>query len=226
LLIASYKMNKSSKLKCLSYISVLLILIACLSDLDAQVIQTTYEFKHFSPTHSSLKPDLNSKCQKLNTDDYTFVKSKYGKIIKSTSRVYKAILDKPDLCFRQYCFSISDTLSFEKSIHQVYYVKGKIYFGENKKAFQELAIEEVIFYSEEDAKSLFNYIQEVRRIEYFWNSLDKSPSYIFRESNKLYFVKRNVNIIKMKKNGFSKKIADLLMTHPTVHVRHFSCEIF
>lgn len=51
-------------------------------------------------------------------------------------------------------------------------------------------VEELIFYSNEDAKMLISFLNNVRRIEYYWDSLDKYQSNMFREGNKVYFVSR------------------------------------
>lgn len=37
-------------------------------------------------------------------------------------------------------------------------------------------IEEIIFYSERDAKVLLTFINQVRTVSYFWDTIDKYPS--------------------------------------------------
>ena len=88
---------------------------------------------------------------------------------------------------RKYCYKLSSIDILLKSIDHINYVK--IEDSSNTTGRGAIALEEIIFYSEEDAKSLQDYIRYTISISYYWDTIDKNPSDLFRRENKIYYVK-------------------------------------
>jgi len=97
---------------------------------------------------------------------YQFTILKHGRIIKNTSRVFKAIIDKPQYCDGSFCIAISDIYHFEASIYQINYLRASMILKEGDDLKLDVSIEELIFYHEEDAASMLNYINDIRRTAY------------------------------------------------------------
>jgi len=215
-------------LKHLLNISLITLLIACQSTSRAQQFQTVFDFKHDSTSHHLSNSNLAIKCKKMQNDRYRFEPLKCGKIIANTSRVYNAILDKSEMCHFKHCYFISDTNDFKKSIHQINYVKGKFYNLDDSGSDFNAGVEEIIFYHEDDAKTLVNYISQLRNIEYFWESLDKSPFYIFQESNKVYFVRLNHLFLLRGQSSLAMKMGNLMKEKVVLKIddRGYYCERF
>jgi hypothetical protein len=55
--------------------------------------------------------------------------------------------------------------------------------------FAKAEVEEIIFKSEECAKEFLSYIRAIRNIEFMRDTLDKAPSSMFMEKNKIYFIR-------------------------------------
>jgi len=119
-----------------------------------------------------------------------------------------------------------DIDKFKKSIHQINYLKGIIQHKDDVEYTYNVGIEEIVFYSEDDAMTLVQYITNLRNIAYFWDSLDKAPSYIFREANKVYFVRVNHRIFILAKFGLPKNMAQLMKEEVSKEVREWCCEMF
>lgn len=154
-------------------------------------IDTTYfDFINITPIDiESLKSHLEEKTKKLYELEQQFKTVRLGEIKKQSSKVYNAVLGKSELCFSsKNCYKISNVKQFENSISEINYAKIEGLKSENGVNLKA-EIEELIFFSPEDAESLLSYIRHVRSIEYFWDTLDKTASNIFRESNKVYFIR-------------------------------------
>jgi len=142
-----------------------------------------------------LTSSLKKKTKNLSDEQIESKVIKIGKVKKQSSIFYKAILEKPEFCYNRFnCIKVRDLNQFEKAIDAIFYVQMEFSKMSHLNDTLKLGIEEIIFHKEEDARQIINYVQRVREFEYFWNTLDKSGSYLFRESNKIYFVRtRNVS---------------------------------
>lgn len=148
-----------------------------------------------------ISSNLKNKLEKLTKHNSKYTTEKIGRIKKESSIVFKGIWDKPELCLsRKNCYKIRDLKKLEESISEINYARIKINKEGESNPPSKAILEEIIFYSNEDSQTLLNYIKNVRNIEYFWNSIDKSRSDVFRESNKIYFVSRRGQI------GYSRNI--------------------
>lgn len=146
----------------------------------------------FNDYKNSDKTDLESKLNfKINNLENWRIKIHYrrsGRIRKISSEVYKAIINKPEVFLsKRISLKIESLSKFYDSIYKINYSKFS-YNLEGARNYSIAIVEEIIFYSEEDCKTLFSYINQVRKKEYFWDSIDKYKSAIFIENNKLYFV--------------------------------------
>lgn len=196
---------KSEKMKKIIVMSLLVFNIACQAHQieeiepvhylknDIKEIDTT--FFSFSGKHNSDEIDLKSKLQSKVTllveSDSKYKLERIGKITKESSMVYKAVIKKPEINFsRKDNFKIRDLNKFKSSIKEINYARIRINKKNTTDYKTRAIVEELIFYSNEDAKMLISFLNNVRRIEYYWDSLDKYRSNMFREGNKVYFVSR------------------------------------
>ena len=162
------------------------------SKVEVVKFDTTF-FDFQAATNSSPEihlSQLDRKTRPLKQSIQQYEVKRIGRIKTESSVVFKAIINKPELCtYPKMCYKIKDIQSFKNSIREINYarIEGK---KKNKHAsYSKVGIEEIIFDMETNASTLLSYINHVRELEYFWDSIDKSPSNIFRENNKLYFVR-------------------------------------
>jgi len=156
----------------------------------AKGIDTTiYTFKNFSKIDSiDITSELYDKASTLTDPAGKYHLIKKGVIKKESSNVIRAMAEKPELCFSsKYCYKLKDIQLLTEAIHQINYIK--LNQDSKDKGKEAVVIEELIFYSSQDAKSLQDYIRYCRAISFFWKTIDKTPSDLFRRGNKLYFVK-------------------------------------
>lgn len=160
-------------------------------------------------TTSNLKSKLQIKVDRLIDNDATYSIDKIGIIKDESSIVYKGVMGKPESCrTKKKCYKISDIDQFKSSIHEINYVKVDEEVEDKESRNSKIIIEELTFYSESDAVVLFDYINHVRDVEYFWNTIDRYRSDMFRESNKLYFISKQNQHAHRK--GEPMKITDLI----------------
>lgn len=134
--------------------------------------------------------NLSNKIGNLKKHKRLYKVEKIGKVKTNSSVVHKAIFAKPELCYTaRKCIKIKNLNNFTNSILEINYAKLSVTNLYDSNLNLPVTIEEIIFKSEEDAKTLLNYINSVRKVEYFWNTIDKYRSNIFRESNKIYFTR-------------------------------------
>jgi len=149
-----------------------------------------YEFVEFEYKFGSkeLKSKLRAKVNKLENKSDIYSLVRIGEITKKSSIVFKAIINKSKLYHLENCIDkFNEITNFMASIHEINYARIEINHSDNQ-PISKSVIEELIFYSEEDCKSLLNYINNVREKEYFWNTIDQFRNEIFIEKNKLYFI--------------------------------------
>lgn len=189
-------------------ISLLILLSACQNPskemthtkMGSNLVFDTIYFNFITEEKSdsiNIEAKLEEKINRLKSTDSQYEIIRIGKITKSSSTVFKAIINKPELCISSNsCYKIYDLIQFQNSIHEINYASIEKSDRSKSDSPTKINIEELIFYSEKDAESLLAYINSVREIEYFWNTIDKFRSDIFRESNRLYFVRvRNQYVI-------------------------------
>lgn len=146
------------------------------------IFSDTFDIQKKTPSY------LLEKASRLKKLDQPFRIQKLGTITKESSIVYKAIKARPESCFSSgYCCVLKDIDALKESISSIRYAKVKSTLDS-----ESAIIEEILFYNAIDAKTLLSYINHVRRVEYFWESLDKKPSTMFREGSALYYI-RNGN---------------------------------
>jgi len=139
---------------------------------------------------ASRESKLDEKVKRLSRLRHKYRKVNFGKVKKETSNVYKAVKRKPEIKFsHKNHYKLSSSVRFHESIHSVYYSKIEGHAVHYPEINIKADIEELIFYSVQDAKTIFSFIKHVRSIEYYWDSLDKTPSYMFREENRIYFIR-------------------------------------
>lgn len=163
------------------------------SKVKAQERDTTFfEFgKTKKLATKALDSQLSRKVEKVKRVYKSNKAQKIGKIKIRSSTVVKAILDKPELCVSKLrCYKILDLDQFLNSIYEINYAKFQSDQEGSTIGLSSFSIEEIIFKTENDAELLLSFINHIRDIEYYWESIDKYRSYIFVESNKLYFVRR------------------------------------
>lgn len=150
---------------------------------------TLFKFNVYDNSEKEdLASQLRTKVNRLEQINDKYKLERLGRIRKGSSNVYSAIANKPELFRSSHIHYVIDDFSkFDASIHKVNYAKITIN-PDSGDSSSKAIIEELVFYSEEDCKTLLSYINHVREIEYFWDSIDKYKSDIFIEGNKFYFV--------------------------------------
>lgn len=146
--------------------------------------------------------ELTDRASKLKELEVNYQVVKQGRIKKESSKVYMALLNKPELCYtKSACYNVRDLDDFKASIHSINYALIVDQKPENDNSPSEAEIEELVFYSASNAKILWDYIRHVRNVEYYWDSLDKTSSDMFVKGNKLYFVRmrkrRSMNYVRL-----------------------------
>ena len=160
-------------------------------------------------SETSTASKLLDKTLRLSNLSHKYRILKIGSVKKATSYIFRAVEAKPEIYFSEKNhYKIDDLRSFKQSIHSAYYAKLEgqaINYSDIK---IKVEIEELIFDSSENASTLLSYINHVRNIEYYWKSLDKTPSYMFREKNRIYFIRmRHKNLINYP-SAIAKTIKD------------------
>jgi len=183
-------------------ISLLLVFISCnintppcSKSILTKHTGTDTTYYHFGQSHPAnpalLKSNLPLKLKRLKDHKLISHVQDAGAIKKESSIVFKAIAGKEELCDSYgTCYKVSSLQDFVQSIHRINYVKVQVHERSKDKLISPATIEEIIFRSEEDAKTLLRYINLVRDVEYFWETIDKYRSDMFRENNKIYFVRK------------------------------------
>ena len=174
-------------------------------------VDTTYFYiDSITRDSSSLRSKLVEEVSKLSELDGKYQLLKTGRIKKESSLIYRAILEKPELCrSAKNCYKIENFSSFNKSIHSVNYalLEGKVWKDINALPIK-VQVEEIIFYNKSNPQVLLDYINYLRTIEYFWNTIDKSSVDIIVLQNKLYLIRTKTRGKKAFIREICKKIKE------------------
>ena len=157
-------------------------------------IERTPDIIYYSFTgriNESVYPShLLPKINKIESRKYNFIIEKVGPIHKETSHVISAFNQSEFFCYADViCYKVDSKHELIKSIKEIQYAKITANNINHQYANLIIGIEEIIFYEQQDAETLMSYINDVRQISYFWQTIDKRPSYMYREANRIFYVR-------------------------------------
>ena len=176
------------------------ILISCKNEIKEKPIlelekvnktqRDTFSFdgKYKESTNLNLTSELKSKLKKLSNLENNYQILKIEQSTFKESIVCQAIEELPKLSSERQFFEIQNLDKFKGGIEQINYayIKGTEDMG--GKTFARAKVEEVIFKSEDSANKLVKFVNRIKDRVSSWEDIDKSPSSIFNEGNKVYYI--------------------------------------
>lgn len=135
---------------------------------------------------SNFESQLYANLVKLSTLDNNYQITKSGE-----SKLEESIVLNGFEKLAEVGFKIKNLQILKENIAQINYgyIKGTKDLG--SKTYARAKVEELIFRSEECASILTNFINQIKNNARSWNEwyeIDKSPSSIFRQKNKVYYI--------------------------------------
>lgn len=144
----------------------------------------SFDGRHEVNTNANLKSELKYKLRRLEDLENNYQIIKIGKLEIEESIVCHGMARLPELSFERQYFQVNNFDKFKKGISEINFahIKGTKDMG--RKLFPRAKVEELIFKSEELAIRLVEFINKL----YVWEDIDKSPSSIFNDKNKVYYI--------------------------------------
>lgn len=144
----------------------------------------SFNGKYESSSSANLKSELKSKLIKLENLEHNYQIVKIEKSTFEESTVCRGMEILSELSSERFVYEIKNLDQFKNGIEEINiaFIKGTKDLG--GKLFSRAKLEELIFKSEESAIKLVEFLNQLNT----WEDLDKSPSSIFNDENKVYYI--------------------------------------
>lgn len=155
---------------------------------QVQIDTFSFDGDYDMSPNAIFKSELKHQLLKLEELENNYQVISIGKSKIDESIVCRGVKRLPELDLREQFFEMRNLDKLFEGIIEVNYayIKGTKDMG--GKLFPRAKVEELIFQSEDSARRLSAFINEVKEEGYAWENIDKSPNSIFNQKNRIYYI--------------------------------------